>query len=315
MAFKKAEKKALHIKIALSGPSGCGKTYSALRLAKGLGGKIAVLDTESGSASLYSDKFDFDTYDEKHPQGYPPEFFISAIKCAEEAGYEILIIDSLSHEWMGRGGCLEIATHLGQSKYRGNSFAAWKDVTPRHQALIDAILSSKIHIIATMRSKIEYETDKDDKGKSKVDKLGLAPVQRDGMDYEFTIMFEIDRDSHIACAGKDRTSLFADPHMITEGTGGIILKWLSKPSAESKADSETKPKQKDEQESWRKANDYITMDICRRMDAGEMIESIQMDYAQILGNDMLIKVEELASDEVISLARSLYKRDKLNKGA
>ena len=136
MAFVKATKKNAHMKMAITGPSGSGKTFSALLLAKGLGGRTALLDTEYGSASLYSDLFEFDAWDEEDPSGFPPEYFIKVIREAEAAGYNNLIIDSLSHEWNGRGGCLELLDSLTRTKYRGNSFIAWGEITPRHQKLI-----------------------------------------------------------------------------------------------------------------------------------------------------------------------------------
>jgi hypothetical protein len=228
MAFKKATKQNATIKLAISGPSGSGKTYSALLLAKGLGGKTALLDTEYGSASLYADRFDFDTWDDQDPNGFPPEYFIRVIKAAEEAGYNNLIIDSLSHEWSGRGGCLELADAVARTKCKGNSYTAWKEITPRHDKLVEAIVSAKMNIIATMRAKTEYVLNKDEKsGKATPQKVGMGTVQRDGMDYEFTLMFELDRDSHLASAGKDRTCLFQDPGIISEDTGKKILAWLS----------------------------------------------------------------------------------------
>lgn len=221
MAFQKATKKKSKLRVAIESASGAGKTFSALLLAKGLGGKIAVIDTEHGSASLYSDKFDFDVLELSAP--FAPERYIEAIDEAESAGYDVLIIDSMSHEWNGPGGCLNIVDKIG-----GNSYTAWGKVTPRHDAFIQRILASKMHVIGTMRSKANYETGKDEKtGKMTVEKQGTAPVQRDGVDFEFTVVFDLNQN-HMAKATKDRTSLFdGKDDIITERTGKTLLKWLN----------------------------------------------------------------------------------------
>lgn len=328
MAFTKATKQATSIKLAISGPSGSGKTYSALLLAKGLGGKTAVLDTEGGSASLYADFFDFDTWDELDPKGFPPEYFIHVIKAAEEAGYSNLIIDSLSHEWNGRGGCLELADAIARAKYKGNTFAAWVDVTPRHTKLIETILNTRLNILATMRAKSDYVITKDEKsGKSTPQKVGLAAIQRDGMDYEFTIMFELDRDSHIAIAGKDRTHLFSDPVLITEATGQRIAQWLTKPresdeqyemaaNAAFQFHSPTPAKPLPavpgvQTVSAVKKIDplaYIRTDFDNRLQNGETPESIIKDYADILKTDAQRPIEAFNADEAKIVATELFCR-------
>lgn len=301
MAFTKATKQATSIKLAISGPSGSGKTYSALLLAKGLGGKTAVLDTEGGSASLYADFFDFDTWDELDPKGFPPEYFIRVIKAAEEAGYSNLIIDSLSHEWNGRGGCLELADAIARAKYKGNTFAAWVDVTPRHTKLIETILNTRLNILATMRAKSDYVITKDEKsGKSTPQKVGLAAIQRDGMDYEFTVMFELDRDSHIAIAGKDRTHLFSDPVLITEATGQRIAQWLTKPQPVTPEP----PKQPAKIDPLA----YIRADFGNRLQNGETPESIIKDYADILKTDAQRPIEAFNADEAKIVATELFCR-------
>ena len=219
--FKKAERKQARLRLALAGPSGSGKTYSALQMAKGLGSKIAVIDTEHGSASLYADVAEFDTM-ELHPP-YSPERFIEAIQAAESAGYEVLIIDSYSHEWTGAGGCLEINDEIAKAKYKGNTWSAWNETTPRHRRLIDKMLTSPLHIICTMRSKTETVQGE---GK-KVVKLGLKSEQREGTDYEFTVVLDVSHDGHMAVASKDRTKLFENPELITEETGRRLLDWLN----------------------------------------------------------------------------------------
>lgn len=301
MAFKKATKESATIKLAITGPSGSGKTYSALLLAKGLGGTTALLDTEYGSASLYADQFDFDAWDESDPNGFPPEYFIRVIKAAEEAGYNNLIIDSLSHEWSGRGGCLEIVDALSKGKYRGNSYVAWGEVTPRHSKLIEAIVSAKINIIATMRAKTEYILNKDEKtGKSTPQKVGLGSVQRDGTDYEFTIMFELDRDSHIASAGKDRTSMFYTPCIISEETGQRIKSWLTEPKPVEV------PKPKPNEAKKQDPTPFLIQDIAKRTESGETKESILKSYADILKTDDVREIEAMTDLERTTIARFIY---------
>lgn len=219
--FKKAERKQAKLRLALAGPSGSGKTMSALLMAKGLGGRIAVIDTEHGSASLYADIADFDVLELHAP--YSPERYAEAITAAEQAGYSVLIIDSYSHEWTGSGGCLESNEKLAHQKFKGNTWAAWNETTPRHRKLTDKILTSPLHIICTMRSKTETVQGE---GK-KVIKLGMKSEQRDGTDYEFTVVLDITHDGHAAIASKDRTKLFDHPEVISEDTGHRLLAWLN----------------------------------------------------------------------------------------
>lgn len=225
MQFTKATRKKAKLRLALSGPSGSGKTYSALLLAKGIGGKTAVIDTERDSASLYSDLMEFDSLSLEAP--YTPERFIEAIKAAERSGYETLIVDSLSHEWSGVGGCLEMVDQVAKARYRGNTWSAWNEVTPRHRALLDAILQTPMHIIATTRAKTET-AQTEEGGKKRVVKLGMKAEQRDGLEYEFTIALDLVHDGNFAIASKDRTGLFSrrDPTPITEDTGRELLEWL-----------------------------------------------------------------------------------------
>lgn len=219
--FKKAERKQAKLRLALAGPSGSGKTYSALLLAQGIGGRIAVIDTEHGSASLYADIADFDTLELHAP--YSPERYVDAITAAEQAGYNVLIIDSYSHEWTGSGGCLEENEKLAHQKFKGNTWAAWNETTPRHRRLTDKILTSSLHIICTMRSKTETVQGE---GK-KILKLGMKSEQRDGTDYEFTVVLDLTHDGHTAMASKDRTKLFEEPELITVETGRRLLAWLN----------------------------------------------------------------------------------------
>lgn len=226
MKFTKAERKKAKLRLGLTGPSGSGKTWGALLVAKGLGGKTAVIDTERGSASLYTHLMDFDTLELAPP--YTPEKYIEAIKAAAEAGYDNLIVDSITHEWSGIGGCLELNETLASTKYRGNTWSAWNETTPRHRRFLDELNAAPMHIIATMRSKTET-AQVEDGNRKKVVKLGMKSEQRDGTEYEFTIVLDIAHDGHFAMASKDRSGLFAgaDPEPLSEATGKKLLEWLN----------------------------------------------------------------------------------------
>lgn len=222
LQLKKAERKKAKIRLGLSGAAGFGKTYSSLLIAKGLVGdwaKVALIDTEHGSGELYSDLGDYNVVSLEAP--YTPERYIEAIKACEAAGMECIIIDSITHEWDGQGGCLEILDKLG-GKYQD-----WAKITPRHNNFINAILQSKCHVITTVRRKQDYEMTKDNNGKVKVEKVGMKEVTREGFEYELTVNLEIANDRHMVRASKDRTGLFMDkPEFIpTEETGKLIRNW------------------------------------------------------------------------------------------
>ena len=220
MQFQKAARKQAKIRLGVSGPSGSGKTYGALLIAAGLGGRIAVIDTERGSASLYSDLVEFDTLELLPP--FSPERFIEALDTAAKAGYDVCVIDSATHEWDGSGGCLDINEMIAHAKFKGNTWSAWSETTPRHRAFIDAMLHSPMHVIATMRSKTET-VQGDDK---KVKKLGMKAIQRDNTEYEFSAVLDIEHEHHYAMASKDRTGLFKEPVVITREVGARIKAWL-----------------------------------------------------------------------------------------
>ena len=187
LQIKKATKSESKLRMALVGASGSGKTYTALAIAEHLGQKILFVDTEHGSASKYADIFSFDVIE---LDDFAPENFVSAIKLAESNNYDVVILDSLSHEWNGKGGILEL--HEAEEKRTRNKFTAWASVTPRHNALIEAIVQSKINVIGTMRAKTDYSMTKDERGKTTVENVGLAPIQRDGMEYEFDVVAHLD---------------------------------------------------------------------------------------------------------------------------
>jgi hypothetical protein len=224
LQLRKAERKQAKLRIGLSAPSGAGKTYSALLLASGIASswdKIALIDTESGSGELYAHLGNYNVIQLEAP--FSPERYIEAIQACEEAGMEVIIIDSTSHEWEGKGGCLEINESIAQSKFRGNTWSAWSETTPRHQRFIQAIVGSKCHIITATRNKIDTVMTED----KKVKKVGTKEIQREGFEYELTVNFNIDRDTHKVIASKDRTEIFEgqDPFIITKETGKKLIKW------------------------------------------------------------------------------------------
>ena len=222
--YRKAERRKAKLRLAITGPAGSGKTYGALQIAQGLGGRIAMIDTENGSGDLYADICDYDVQTLTAP--YSIQKYLAAIHEAEEEGYDILIIDSLSHAWSGEGGLLDMHDKFTSQSKSGNSYTAWRQVTPWHNRLIETMLNSKCHIIATMRSKTDYAQLQNDKGRTEIRKVGLAPVQRDGMDYEFTIVFDLSME-HTVTVSKDRTSLFdRQIFTISQETGKILRKWL-----------------------------------------------------------------------------------------
>ena len=222
--FKRAERKSAKLRAALCGTSGSGKTYSALLLAKGLGKNVALIDTERGSAELYSDLFGYDVAQLSPP--FEPRRYIELIKSAA-AAYDVLVIDSLSHAWVGEGGVLEMHENAAKADRTGNSYTAWRNVTPQHNALVDAILNAPCHVIVTMRSKTAYELIDDGRGKKKPLKIGLAPIQRDGLEYEFTLVLDVSVDGHVATASKDRTRLWDGRNaVITEQHGHELRAWI-----------------------------------------------------------------------------------------
>lgn len=226
MQFQKAERKKSKLRLALTGPSGSGKTYGALLVAKGLGGKIAVIDTEKGSASLYSDMVDFDVLELGAP--YTPERYRQAVKAAENAGYNVIIIDSITHEWSGAGGCLELNDEIAKAKFKGNTWSAWSETKARHRALIDDLLACQAHIIVTMRSKTET-AQAEVNGRKQVQKLGMKAEQNDGIEYEFTTVLDLIHDGNFAQPSKDRTGLFppnGNPFKLSIETGQKLVEWL-----------------------------------------------------------------------------------------
>jgi hypothetical protein len=232
MQLKKASRKQVKLRLNISAPSGAGKTYSALLMAKGLVGdwdKIAVIDTENGSASLYSNLGEFNVVDLQAP--FTPEKYAEALKACVDGGMECVIIDSTTHEW----NCLlEENELLAQAKFRGNTWSAWSQTTPRHDKFVQAVLHCPAHVITCTRSKTETVMG-DDK---KVKKVGMKDIQREGWEFELTVSLNIDRDTHCAIPSKDRTNLFEgkNPFIITEKTGEMIKEWCESGVADKSGD-------------------------------------------------------------------------------
>jgi adenylate kinase family enzyme len=217
---RKAERRQVKAKVALIGPSGAGKTYSALRLAKGFGGRTLLCNTEGDRGYLYADEFEYDIVDLTPP--YSPERYIEVMEYAEKEGYSTLIVDSGSHEWAGRGGILETLDNMPGN----SSFAKWKILTPRHNAFIDKMLYSRVHIINCLRAKDQYVVEENEKGKQQPKKVGVGAQQRDNYEYEFMVTLLIDQQSHIPTAMKDNTHRFEQRYeKLTEEDGKFLREW------------------------------------------------------------------------------------------
>jgi hypothetical protein len=239
MELKKASRKQVKLRLNISAPAGAGKTYSALRMAFGIcndWSKIGVIDTENGSASLYSNLGEFNTIDMTAP--FTPEKYTEAINLCVAAGMEVIILDSTTHEW----NCiLEENELLAQAKFRGNTWSAWSVTTPRHDKFLQSVLQCPCHVITCTRSKMDTVLVENN-GRKEVKKLGLKDQQREGWEYELTVSLNIDRDTHMAIPSKDRTNLFEgkNPFLITEETGRLIADWCESGVADKSADVKLK---------------------------------------------------------------------------
>lgn len=235
--FTRATKRTTKLRAALFGPSGSGKTFSALRIAKGIGGRLAVIDTERGSASKYADRFEFDVL-ELHKKAIPD--YVAALAQAQEAGYEVLILDSLSHAWQELVAEVE---KIAAARFKGNTWSAWSEGTPKQRALVDAILAFPGHVLATMRSKTEWSLQADG-GKSRPVRVGLAPEQGKGIEYEFDLLLELSAE-HVCNCIKDRTGRFQDRLIEKPGEdlGRELVAWLSEGAMPAPAAAE--PEQED----------------------------------------------------------------------
>lgn len=225
MAFVKAVKHESKLRLAIAGPSGSGKTFTSLAIASALGGQVAVVDTEHGSASKYADLFEFDVMELEAP--YHPDRYVEAITEAAAAGYKVIVLDSLTHAWNGTGGLLDVVEKAAQNMKTSNTFAAWKEATPVQNRLIDNIINAPLHVIATMRSKQEYVLEKDEKGYNQVSKKGMAPIQRDGFEYEFDVFLDMDTRNN-AIVSKSRCPALTDQVFKRPGAdvAAILRDWL-----------------------------------------------------------------------------------------
>lgn len=243
--FRKAVRTQRKLRAAFDGPSGGGKSYSALRLAfslvkAGLAKRVAAIDTENNSIDLYAGEspdgvpFDFDVL---NLSTYGPEMFTHAMKSAFKEGYDCVVVDSLSHAWVGKGGALDQKDAKG-----GNSFTAWKDITPIQRTMVDTIITAPAHMICTMRSKTEYVLEDDDKGKKVPRKIGMAPVQRDGLEYEFDMYGSIDH-SHTLRISKTRCAAF--DNLVSHKPGFAfwepLFQWMSSAAPIDPATIPTEP--------------------------------------------------------------------------
>lgn len=227
--FRQATKQQSRLRLTLDGPAGSGKTYTALRFAHALiaqfGGRIALVDTERGSASKYAGDAPDGivwAFDVLELTNFSPERYTEAILEAGRSGYSVLILDSLSHAWEGVGGALELKQRAGEA------WSAWRHVTPIHNRMVDAILQAPCHVITTMRSRMEYVQEADERGRVSIRKVGLAPIQRPGMEYEFDLVCDLDW-SHILTVSKSRCSAVADLKIERPGPEFMrpVIAWLA----------------------------------------------------------------------------------------
>ena len=224
--FNKAVKTESKLRMAIAGPSGSGKTYTALAVAAALvpGGKVAVIDTEHGSASKYADIFTFDVAPAAPP--YHPDGLIKLVNYAAANGYDVIIIDSLSHYWSGAGGVLDLKEDAERKMRNPNGYTAWRDVTPVHQHMVDSLIATNAHVIATMRSKQDYILVEKN-GKQVPQKVGMAPIQRDGVEYEFDVLLDMDIEN-VGRVQKTRCPALTGAAIVKPGAdiANILRDWL-----------------------------------------------------------------------------------------
>jgi hypothetical protein len=294
MAFKKAIRENIWVKILEIASSGGGKTYSALRMATGFAKelskltgveeRIAFIDSESRRSTYYADEFEFDILEIKAP--FEPEKYAEAIEEAIEAGYKVLVLDSMTHEWSGKGGCLEI-----HSKIPGNSYTAWGKVTPRHEAFLDKIIDSPIHIFATVRGDDKYILE-DVNGKQIPRKVPVGYDQRKNTEYLFTASFMLEQDTHISNAVKDNTHIFENRNdVLSEKHGEMLCQWANS------GDVTAKKKQLDKEKEDGKL----------KMKMQEEEEAKELENSRKKAN----KKEDATSTETISLPNAIKQIDKI----
>jgi hypothetical protein len=193
LTFSKATKKAAKGRIALDGPSGSGKTYTALTVATTLGERVAVIDTEHGSASKYADLFAFDTLGLHR---YSPQILIDALAAAGDAGYDVVVIDSLSHFWMGTDGMLEQVDKAAK-RSGGHGMSGWKEMRPVERQMVEALLAYPGHVVCTLRVKTDWVEGENSRGKRQMMKVGTKAEQREGLEYEFDLVASMDLSNEL----------------------------------------------------------------------------------------------------------------------
>ncbi len=298
LSFQRASKKSARLRMALIGVAGSGKTYTALSIAQHLGKRVAVFDTERGSASKYSDTFEFDVLE---PENFNPKTYIDAIAAAEEAGYDVIILDSLSHAWTGQGGALDLVDKAARRSQSNNTFGAWRDVTPLHNAMVDAMIGAKIHIIATMRAKTEYVQEKDKNGRTTVRKVGMAPVQRDGLEYEFDVVADLDQDNNFI-VGKTRCPAIAG--MVVNKAGREVATKLNNWLSDGGAPEVSAPKAG--RESVREAAKNVPADVAANAPSEEKSAVKASSSTRLRDKAAAEKPVEKADDFASDIAETMH---------
>lgn len=306
MIFQKAVRHKRKLRATIDGPTGSGKTYTALELATGLSktGKVLLLDTEYRSAELYADEFDFAHAPLEPP--YTPSRYIEIIRAARD--YDVLIIDSLSHAWEGKGGVLEMHGNVTAASSSKNSYTAWRDITPKHNDLIDAILAFPGHVITTMRSKMEYIMTEGGNGKKgEVKRVGMAPIQRAGTEYEFDLVLDMSAEGNFATVSKKRMAkLFNDgPFRPSRETGKLIREWLESGSPNTPA--------RDDAAAGR------VLDWVATMEAADSIDTLGRHFAQAVeemkltaDKEGLLKVVQAKDKRKLELIERSNQENELN---
>lgn len=288
--FTPAVRTKTKARVGIIGPTGSGKTLTALYIARGLAGpegRIAVIDSENGKAALYAGEVAFDHL---ALESFSPVTYVEAIHAAEAAGYDVVVVDSLSHAWMGKDGALEQVDKTAK-RYQGNTFAAWREVTPKHNDLVDALVRCKAHLVATMRAKTEYVLEDDGRGKKVPRKVGLAPIQRDGMEYEFDIVADMDQE-HSFIVSKTRYRGLDNAVINKPGVelGEQIRAWLEEgvdaPPAPP-ATIQSRPSLPGQQKTQRSAKERIAELIDRAQVAGLDQNAIKAVWRSATGKDTM----------------------------
>lgn len=261
--FVDAVKEAEKARIALAGPAGSGKTWSALAIAQAFGGTLGVIDTEKGSARKYAS--DFPPFKHLPVYSYDPRELPKMLAAAAGIGLETVILDSISHFWEGTDGMLQQVDRITQRSQSRNSFAAWKEMRPFEQEMFDALLTYPGHVIVTMRTKTEYVITEDDNGRKAPQKIGLKPIQRDGIEYEFDLVGDLDQ-SNTLVVSKTRISPLHGAVIPKPGIplGTTVRDWLM--------DGEKLPT----------VRDYIEL-----LDAATTADEVREIYREVNGRHML----------------------------